>query len=114
MVREEERVQDELASKLLGGYGALEKYNRQVKDLISWLTDYNQDYVEDNLFRILKAKVDSRVLKTIEEMGGMNWLKFKPLDIDELDNEKFPFIIIRKIDTEEGTKRIIEIEPYGM
>jgi hypothetical protein len=114
MVREDERVQSKLASKLLGGKEALEKYNKQVEDMLSWLTENNQYFVENNLLRIVKGEVDSRVLKTIEEMGGMNWIKFKPLDIDVLDNEKFPKFIIRKIDTEEGTKRIIEIEPYGM
>jgi hypothetical protein len=105
---EEETVQIKLASSLLGGEEALEVYDTKVGYMLNWLTEYKQDYVEDNIFRILKEKLDSSVLDAIEKMGGFSWLKIKPLDI-----EGCPMFIIKKIDTEEGTKRIIEIEPYG-
>jgi hypothetical protein len=106
--KQEETVQSKLASYLLGGEEALEKYDTKVGYMLSWLTDYNQDYVEDNLFRVLKEKLDRNVLDTIIEMRAKRWLKYRPLDI-----ERCPMFIIKKEHKKEGIKVVIEIEPYG-
>lgn len=106
---EEETVQSKLASYLLGGEEAYEKYETKVGYMLSWLTDYNQDYVEDNLYRVLREKLDTSIMDTIIEMGvNKRWLTFKPLDID-----RCPMFMIVKVLTDEGTKVIIQIEPYG-
>lgn len=107
--KQEETVQTKLASILHGGEETFEKYDTKVGNMLSWLTDYNQDYVEDNLFRVLREKLDTSVLNTILEMGvNKRWLTFKPLDID-----RCPMFMIVKVLTDEGTKVIIQIEPYG-